>query len=137
MKILYLNDDSGTFFCSAEEEVQEYSRILELNGYPAARRVRDYFDFCDGNFDVLIFDYGGITINGGPRENDIFDYFSRLIVQLASDYPSRIFYVKSAFNWGVKEAEKEFGTKSNIFYDEEDFFTALEYLKGKESNDEI
>ena len=79
-------------------------------------------EMFNGNYDILFFDYGGISIG-----NSLLEHFCSSIIELAEKYPSRYFCMVSQFTeYAMKELLEGMGMQPhNIYFDIEKLIMEL------------
>ena len=84
----------------------------------------DVPNFEEKHFDILLFDWGGMSIG-----NSLLEHFSNRVLKMAENYPSRYFIIVSTFTgYAVKEALEEFKDTElhNIVFDDLKFLDDFE-----------
>lgn len=121
-KVVYFADPMLTMRYETQEEECEDAIIhplktLGIRFHKIECTIRPPFGQI--NYDVLFFDYGGMSIG-----NSILESFCKQILREAKDYPSRYYVMVSSFTErAMKEIQKDYGTEEepNIFLTLEDF----------------
>ncbi len=90
---------------------------------------REFPDCLEEKFDVLFFDWGGMSLG-----NSCMEHFCRYIYKHAEEHSSRFYVMVSSFTAeAMKDAIKEFGKDKpfNIFLNIEDFSIWLKKYEDK------
>lgn len=109
-KIIYFADPSDEI----EEEAECIKKQLKQNNITWSKfEVADVPTFYDEIYDVLFFDWGGMSMG-----NSMLERFCKDIIKIAGDYPNRLYIMTSFFTKeAMKEALEEIDIKntSNVF----------------------
>ena len=120
LSVVYFADMMLTYNCdSIEEEFEEaVAKPLKRLGLKFDRvTCVDIPPFNKINYDILFFDYGGMSIG-----NSLLESFCKQIIKDANDNPSKYYVmVSSLTQWAMKEALKEFGECFNVYLTIDDF----------------
>ncbi len=119
----YLFADLKDFEDDKNQQEKIWKYFCEQNNIEFNFFATDTPEYDEKYFDVLLFDWGGMSIG-----NSLLEHFSRDIIKLAEDNPNRLFVVISDMTWYAFEDAKGEGLKDiqNIVYGEE---KAQEYIK--------
>lgn len=124
MKIIYFADLMGDL----EEEAKQIELQLIKNGITNFKKIeiREVPQFLENErFDVLFFDWGGMSIG-----NSLLEHFCDQIIKHAIEHPSRLYIMNSVFTAEAMQDTltyfPEVKSISNIFLN---FNDALPYLK--------
>lgn len=114
-------------------EIEIIKKKLLINGIDWDGGFRAYdFPVLDKKFDVLFFDWGGMSLG-----NSLLESFCDEILEHAEEHPSKIYVMTSTFTESaMKDAMYQYGDRikdvSNVFLN---IKSAIPYLKSQMSED--
>ena len=119
MKILFFNDPIGTYFGDSPEEEANYCKeflqewVFENKKFKFESTLSS-MDLENKQYDILIFDFGGIGIGASGLVSSL----SRQILHLIEDRPNTLFIAWTSFTsqFLEDECEKELGKYINLIH---------------------